>query len=51
MGRVESWLAPAIPHQTALMTVTQVQDVVAPLDSDGTSYVSVFAGCIADKGA
>ena len=35
---------------TALMTVTQVRDVVAALDPDVPSYVSVFAGRIADTG-
>ncbi len=33
---------------TALMTLTQVRDVVAVLDPDVPSYVSVFAGRIAD---
>jgi transaldolase len=35
---------------TALMTLGQVRDVVAALDSDTPSYVSVFAGRIADTG-
>ena len=35
---------------TALMTLTQVQDVVAALDPSVPSYVSVFAGRIADTG-
>jgi transaldolase len=35
---------------TALMTLTQVRDVVAVLDPDVASYVSVFAGRIADTG-
>jgi transaldolase len=35
---------------TALMTLTQVRDVVAVLDSNTPSYVSVFAGRIADTG-
>ena len=35
---------------TALMTITQVQDVVAVLDPNVPSYVSVFAGRIADTG-
>ncbi len=35
---------------TALMTLTQVRDVVASLDPDVPSYVSVFAGRIADTG-
>jgi len=35
---------------TALMTLTQVRDVVAALDSSTPSYVSVFAGRIADTG-
>lgn len=35
---------------TALMTLTQVRDVVASLDSNVPSYVSVFAGRIADTG-
>ncbi len=35
---------------TALMTLTQVRDVVAALDPDLPSYVSVFAGRIADTG-
>ncbi len=35
---------------TALMTITQVQDVVAALDPNVPSYVSVFAGRIADTG-
>lgn len=35
---------------TALMTLTQVRDVVAMLDPQVPSYVSVFAGRIADTG-
>ena len=35
---------------TALMTLVQVQDVVAALDPNVPSYVSVFAGRIADTG-
>lgn len=35
---------------TALMTLTQVRDVVATLDPKVPSYVSVFAGRIADTG-
>ena len=35
---------------TALMTLVQVRDVVAALDPDVPSYVSVFAGRIADTG-
>jgi len=35
---------------TALMTLDQVSDVVAILDSETPSYVSVFAGRIADTG-
>jgi len=35
---------------TALMTLTQVRDTVAVLDPDIPSYVSVFAGRIADTG-
>ncbi len=35
---------------TALMTLEQVRDVVAVLDSTTPSYVSVFAGRIADTG-
>ena len=35
---------------TALMTLTQVRDVVAALAPDVPSYVSVFAGRIADTG-
>jgi len=35
---------------TALMTINQVQDVVAALDPNVPSYVSVFAGRIADTG-
>jgi transaldolase len=35
---------------TALMTLTQVRDVVASLDPNVPSYVSVFAGRIADTG-
>jgi transaldolase len=35
---------------TALMTLTQVRDVVAALDPATPSYVSVFAGRIADTG-
>ncbi len=35
---------------TALMTLTQVRDVVASLEPDVPSYVSVFAGRIADTG-
>lgn len=35
---------------TALMTVSQVRDVVAVLSPDVPSYVSVFAGRIADTG-
>jgi transaldolase len=35
---------------TALMTLGQVRDVVAALDPDVPSYVSVFAGRIADTG-
>ena len=35
---------------TALMTLDQVRDVVAVLDSETPSYVSVFAGRIADTG-
>ena len=35
---------------TALMTLAQVRDVVAALDPDVPSYVSVFAGRVADTG-
>ncbi len=35
---------------TAIMTLTQVQDVVTALDPNVPSYVSVFAGRIADTG-
>jgi transaldolase len=35
---------------TALMTLTQVRDVVNALNADVPSYVSVFAGRIADTG-
>jgi len=35
---------------TALMTLTQVRDVVASLDPKVPSYVSVFAGRVADTG-
>ena len=35
---------------TAIMTLTQVRDVVLNLNSDVESYVSVFAGRIADTG-
>jgi len=35
---------------TAIMTLTQVRDVVAALDLNVPSYVSVFAGRIADTG-
>ena len=35
---------------TALMTLTQVRDVVASLDPNLPSYVSVFAGRVADTG-
>jgi transaldolase len=35
---------------TAIMTLAQVRDVVAALDPDVPSYVSVFAGRIADTG-
>ena len=35
---------------TALMTLAQVRDVVASLDPDIPSYVSVFAGRVADTG-
>jgi len=35
---------------TAIMTLSQVRDVVAALDPDVPSYVSVFAGRIADTG-
>ncbi|MBB3457304.1 transaldolase [Rhizobium sp. BK313] len=35
---------------TAIMTLSQVRDVVASLDPDVASYVSVFAGRIADTG-
>ena len=35
---------------TALMTLTQVRDVVAALDPSVPSYVSVFAGRVADTG-
>lgn len=35
---------------TAIMTLTQVRDVVAALDPDVPSYVSVFAGRVADTG-
>jgi transaldolase len=35
---------------TAIMTLAQVSDVVASLDSNVPSYVSVFAGRIADTG-
>jgi len=35
---------------TALMTITQVRDVVASLNPNVPSYVSVFAGRIADTG-
>ena len=36
---------------TAMMTLTQVRDVVASLDPNVPSYVSVFAGRIADTGS
>ncbi|MGH8476381.1 MAG: transaldolase family protein, partial [Methylococcales bacterium] len=35
---------------TAIMTLAQVRDVVAALDPNVASYVSVFAGRIADTG-
>lgn len=35
---------------TAIMTLDQVQDVVAALNKDVASYISVFAGRIADTG-
>ncbi|MHB8138574.1 MAG: transaldolase [Smithellaceae bacterium] len=35
---------------TAIMTLTQVRDVVASLSSDVPSYVSIFAGRVADTG-
>ena len=35
---------------TAIMTLTQVRDVVASLDPQVPSYVSVFAGRVADTG-
>lgn len=35
---------------TALMTLEQVRDVVASLDAETPSYISVFAGRIADTG-
>lgn len=35
---------------TAIMTLTQVRDVVAALDPSVPSYVSVFAGRVADTG-
>lgn len=35
---------------TAIMTMTQVRDVVASLDPNVPSYVSIFAGRIADTG-
>ncbi len=35
---------------TAIMTLSQVRDVLAALDPDVPSYVSVFAGRIADTG-
>lgn len=35
---------------TAIMTLTQVRDVVASLDPNVPSYVSIFAGRIADTG-
>lgn len=35
---------------TAIMTLTQVRDVVASLDPNVPSYVSVFAGRVADTG-
>lgn len=35
---------------TAIMTLTQVRDVVAALDPNVPSYVSVFAGRVADTG-
>jgi transaldolase len=35
---------------TAIMTLTQVRDVVAALDANVPSYVSVFAGRVADTG-
>ena len=35
---------------TALMAIEQVRDVVAVLDSETPSYVSVFAGRVADTG-
>jgi transaldolase len=35
---------------TALMTLDQVKDVVASLDPNVPSYVSVFAGRVADTG-
>jgi transaldolase len=35
---------------TAIMTLSQVRDVIDVLDSDVPSYVSIFAGRIADTG-
>jgi len=35
---------------TAIMTLTQVRDVVSALDPNIPSYVSIFAGRIADTG-
>ena len=50
-GLVEKLAAQKVKmNVTALMTVTQVRDVVAALDPDVPSYVSVFAGRIADTG-
>jgi transaldolase len=50
-GLVEKLAAQKVKmNVTALMTITQVQDVVAALDPNVPSYVSVFAGRIADTG-
>ena len=50
-GLVEKLAAQKVKmNVTALMTVTQVRDVVAALDPNVPSYVSVFAGRIADTG-
>ena len=50
-GLIEKLAAQKVKlNVTAIMTLHQVQDVVASLDPKVPSYVSVFAGRIADTG-
>ena len=50
-GLIEKLAAKKVKmNVTALMTLTQVRDVVASLDPNVPSYVSVFAGRMADTG-